>query len=106
MTTKNTKSNKPAPITVEVTALDIKRGVKNDTDKCAIARALKRLGFKNVEVGIEGELEMTKGTGKRSTRLFALLPKRAIKFIKKFDDCVTTEGLKPFTFTIRNAGAV
>jgi hypothetical protein len=98
MTTKNTKSNKPGPITVEVTATDIKLGVIGNFSGCAIARALKRLRLKNVEVEAQA-VTFDKGTGKNRRRFYYDLPKRVTKFIERFDEGSTR--LKPFTFTLR-----
>jgi hypothetical protein len=97
MTTKNTKSNKPGPITVEVTATDIKRGETGDAYNCAVARALRRMKFKNVSVG-PGEAAFTTGSGKTRLRLVYDLPRRAKLFIDRFDRGVP---VKPFTFTLR-----
>lgn len=98
MTTKtNTKSTKSiGPITVEVTALDIKRGTRNTLSQCPIARAIRRLKFKDVSIG--GTARFTKGSGKNALRLVFDIPKAASTFIGRFD---LGKPVKPFTFTVR-----
>lgn len=96
MTTKTKKSI--GPITVEVSALDIKRAITGDAFNCAVARALKRLKrFADITVSSDA-IEMTKGTGKNRVKLYFDTPKRVQKFIEKFDG---SDKVKPFSFTLR-----
>lgn len=97
MTTKNsTKSI--GPITVEVSAIDIRLGHPGDGFKCAVARALKRLKFAGVSVSSDA-IEVTKGTGKNRVKLYFDTPKRVARFIDKFDK--PSDKLKPFSFVLR-----
>lgn len=87
------------PVTINVTALDIKRGVREDVDCCAIARACHRAGFRRWQV--DGETVGPKGGVFETPQVRYLLPKRAQRFVRKFDG--DPKSVKPFTFTIRKA---
>lgn len=75
---------------ITVTADDIRLGIKDPTSgtKCPVARAFKRVGIKNINVGVEGAF----ADGEE-----ILLPKKAVSFIK---DMCNEEPLKPFSFMI------
>ncbi len=75
---------------IHVTARDIRNGIPNTTQKCPIARAIRRrvLWRKNVIVGASARI---------STKYY-ILPPIAKKFIKKFDN--TREG-EPFQFELK-----
>ena len=79
-------------VAVEVTTGGIKLGVPNDEQKCPIARALKYLKFRGVEVGFHAISFVYKGVS-----YTADVPKPAQKFITNFDK---KKVVKPFTFSI------
>lgn len=77
-------------VKIDVTAKDIKNGIAVDGENCPIGRAVQRVGFKGVCVSND-EFEFNFGE-------FAVnLPKKASKFISKFD---AGTKVKPFTFVI------
>lgn len=75
-------------ITLEVTQEDIDKGRQEDGEACAIACTLKRFGYKHVNV--DGETIWLGGVKDYE------LPKKAQKFIDKFDE--DKSSVKPFSF--------
>jgi hypothetical protein len=75
-------------ILVRVTKDDIKRGKREDMQACPIARSLKRLGKRQVEVAIFGGISW-------GTNGYAKCPKEAKKFIRAFD---RGRKVEPFKF--------
>jgi hypothetical protein len=84
--------------TVEVTEKHIKKGTAKNTESCAVALAVRGLKLRAVEVD-NTSVFFSKG-GKRYE---AILPKRAVNFVLKFD---TGQKVKPFSFTLKPVGLV
>ena len=85
-------------ITVKVTADDIKRGVRCVSHQCAVARAIKRVrpvGYKRAKVSV---ISMGISLFGVNPSMHAEIPKRAQRFIHRFD---TGKKVKPFKFTIK-----
>lgn len=92
-------------IRIEVNETDIKRGVRQSDEDCAIARAIKRFIRENklkgwvVLVGIK-TIDFYYVEGPNIT---VAIPKSVQKFIDKFDDAdnFPKSTLKPFGFSIK-----
>lgn len=86
-------------ITIKVTAEDIKKGVRGDSMKCMVARAVKRhfkeLRIKNFAGAIHSEILIDDGSPTYKSILF---PKKVGEAIRKFD--IDKKSVKPFSFTI------
>lgn len=79
---------------ITVTKTGIRKGHQGDIFSCPIARACVAVGLKNVTVdGTEVE-----GTYHGET-FNATLPKRAQKFVERFDN--DKKSVKPFSFLLR-----
>lgn len=85
---------KPGAVRVEVTARDIRLGVRGDTCRCPIARALKRAT--RCKEAVSGLWWCTVETAEHEFR--ADTPRVALRFMGAFDD---GQPVKPFTFTLR-----
>jgi len=85
-------------ITLDVLKADIARGEKGEPNACAIARAAKRQGLKQVEVlGDTNGIVFEKG-GKSYK---GTLPAKIRSWISKFDNDGTVKStLKPFSFSV------
>jgi hypothetical protein len=83
-------------IVIEVTAEDIAAGVKQDSERCPIARAARRaLGRAKVAaVEVDGEYLYERRTELGGRRLY-LLPREARELIRAFD---AAEAVLPFAF--------
>lgn len=80
---------------IEVTQQDINKGIKGDICNCPIALALKRNGFKNVEVnGSDADFNVMP-----DIFVSLPLPKKAQTFVTKFDE-EGKEAVKPFGFNL------
>ena len=89
----SSKTNKV--YTIDVTARDIAKGVKNDIDQCSVARAARRVFRRSLNV--DG-FTINIGDGFLSEYRELSLPKRARNWIHKFDSGKT---VKPFSFKVR-----
>ncbi len=78
---------------IEVKAVDIKKGIRNNTKTCAISRAALRL-FRGKDVSTS-RFTLTVQNGE--TMRF-MLPKRAQDFITRFN---AGQLVKPFSFTVK-----
>jgi hypothetical protein len=81
--------------TITVTALDIKRGESGDPTLCPIARAASRTLRRRALIGDTLGVEYSRKNRDESVEYS--LPKRAHKFIRKFDK---DESVRPFTFRL------
>lgn len=86
-------------ITVKVTAKDIKNGHRGNGATCPVARAIRRHGFLEVEVGscvafLKGFTSNFYTNEKYKVRL----PKKAETFIDRFDVKLS---VSPFSFVMR-----
>ena len=89
------------PLTIKVTAADIKKGLPRSASWCAIALAAKRAGIKVLGVAPDRI---------RNHRYLYKLPLVARRFIARFDDAIWDvkykDALKPFEFTLRSKSLV
>ena len=88
----------PAELVIEVTAEDIRRGVREDACWCPVARAIARLldvRLGDDEVIVGRELILIRPLGSLTDYE---LPAEAARFIRAFDH---GEPVEPFTFTAR-----
>jgi len=83
---------------IRVTQLDINRGVKCSTEKCPVARAIRRAvnWNKSVSVG-SGSMTFSSPNGQERD---ASLPERASDFIDSFDRIGPNPYNGPFSFQI------
>lgn len=79
-------------IQIDVTQEDIDTGIKEDAEACAIAKTLKRNGYKHVTVGNDSITFYYKGID-----WYATPPSIASEFISNFDE---GELVKPFSFEL------
>jgi hypothetical protein len=91
---------------IKVKAKHIKEGKQCSTKTCPVALALRDAGYQHIEVGSETvEIKMRKG--KKVDHFTGTLPKRAVRFIDKFDRANETDRkkmisqFKPFEFTLK-----
>lgn len=82
-------------IVIEVIQDDIDRGAEGNTSLCAIARALKRMGFEHPSVSDDIEFHCSES----SQSFLAATPARVLKWMGRFDDDKRT--VKPFKFQLR-----
>jgi hypothetical protein len=80
---------------IEVTAEDIANGVRNDAERCAVARACERAGFRGVEVDL-GKLSFY-DDGDEDLVASATLPDDVWARIEAFDK---GEPVEPFAFDL------
>ncbi len=82
-------------LTVEITPLRIKRGKRQESDRCPVAIGLRAAGR---EAGIPGWRKVSAGIwyGLRIGTFRATPPNRVADFIEGFDQ---GRPVKPFTFT-------
>lgn len=87
-------------VNVEVTQEDIDKGIREDSCECPIARALKRFGYRSVDVEDDCAGFYVKNADKSGmcTSYLFYLPKKAIKFVSKFDN---GEQVAPINFVLR-----
>lgn len=82
-------------IEVEVTALDIKRGIKGDPYRCPVARALRRASCKRDVVAGMGNIFI----GPPSDRRWWHTPADVREFIDDFDNGAEVSPMKFTLFT-------
>lgn len=83
---------------VTVKQIDINRGTEGDSTNCPITRALRRtLGYPDHIVAV-GLVDWVRDEDDSETLI--PLPKRAIEFIKDFDD-YGSQAVAPFSFITR-----
>lgn len=89
-------------VTVHVLQQHIDEAAPNCPSKCAIALALKSMGFLNPRVGLKGDGSLSfekfnKRTKKAERWMYRGLPQTAVKFTYDFDNRKVT---KPFHFVL------
>jgi len=84
-------------ITVYVTKEDIKKGIPEETDSCAIARAVKRHTRKVVDV--DGEAVTINGKVYTASN-----QKQFEKFIENFDSRYRRHYCRPFKLVLKKRG--
>jgi hypothetical protein len=88
----------PDPLlVVEVTQEDIDNGLPANGAHCPIARAMNRLGFRDVSVGSRNITWFDHQTG---VYRMSLLPREAIRFVRAFD-LGGFFSYHPFTFALQ-----
>ena len=92
---------KPALFRVDVTQDDIDHGCEQVPNRCPIALALKRMGYKNVSVVSHAVRWATKYLDPGSP-VYAVrkLPDEAAKFVQDFD---LDREVKPFSFWLETS---
>ena len=88
--------------TIEVKKKDIQAKHRESPCTCPVAKAFLRAGFEmfNYDHGVDGRY--FEGINPQGTLVSIRLPKKAIEWIKKYDDKATDlKKLKPITFSVR-----
>lgn len=97
-------------LTVSVSKKNIVKGKCTDEHKCAIAQALVDVGFDTATVDGDSAVVTKKvkvGNAVIVSSFHGFLPWKAVQFIGKFDEAVTTQlknTLKPFSFKLQLQG--